>query len=276
MDLRPLGDYEHLPRSGARTWSAGTVAHGSGVLNDLLAGVERHRDTDWTAEYWQRLGPRVAVIGCVPWLTDRAVVEALASFDQCCIVVDKQQPDYDAVQRLAREGKPLSSAYLDGLHELAIPDQNGNPPVIHPYSGRLDPVELGPVRVAGWQKAADGSARPMLHSKVLVLGVTTYYEDDEMWAGDLLKFHPKATWMGSANWTQAARRHIEFGVWSSDPDLVRHNYEYLLSLLTLSEPRGAMTIGPEPELVSAVWDDHAFRDYFDEHPDTFAEDDEEE
>jgi len=202
------------------------------------------------------------------------VAEALASFDQCCIVVNKQQPEYDAVRRLATEGRPLSSAYLDGFDELALRDDSGNPPVIHPNSGRLDPVELGPVRVAGWQRARDGSRRPMLHSKVLVLGVTTYYEDDEMFAGDVLKFHPKTTWMGSANWTYASRRHIEFGLWSREPDLVRRNYEYLLSLLTFSEQRGAATIGPEPELVSAVWDNDAFREYLAEHPDMYVDPDE--
>jgi hypothetical protein len=202
------------------------------------------------------------------------VAEALASFDQCCVVVDKQQPQYVAVRQLAAEGKPLSSAYLEGLGEVALPDENGNPPVIHPYSGMPEPVELGPVRVAGWRRAPDGSARPMLHSKVLVLGVTTYYEDDEMFAGDVLTFDPKATWMGSANWTYAARRNIEFGVWSSDSELVRHNYEYLLSLLKFSEPRRATAIGPEPELVSAVWDNDAFREYFAEHPDMYAEYDE--
>ncbi|MEJ3741750.1 hypothetical protein WEI85_00410 [Actinomycetes bacterium KLBMP 9797] len=271
MDMRPLGDYEQLLGSTAQPWSGGTVVHGSGVLDDLLAGLARHGSTDWSTEHWRRLEPRVAAIGCVPWLTDHAVAEALASFDQCCIVVDKQQPEYDAVRRLANEGNPLSSAYLDGFEEMALPDKNGKAPVIHPNSGRLDPVELGPVRVAGWRRASDGTAMPMLHSKLLVLGVTTYYEDDEMFAGDVLKFHPKSTWVGSANWTQAARRHIEFGVWSSDPDLVQHNYEYLLSLLTFSEPRGAATIGPEPELVSAVWDDDAFREYFAEHRDQYED-----
>jgi hypothetical protein len=240
-------------------------------LDDLLAGLTRHRSTDWSAEYGRRLEPRAAAIGCVPWLTDPAVAAALATLDQCCVVVDKQQPEYDAVRRLASQGNPLSSAYLDGFEDMALPDENGNPPVIYPNSGPLDPVELGPVRVAGWRRAGDGTPRPMLHSKMLVLGVTTYYEDDEMFAGDVLKFHPKSTWMGSANWTLAARRHIEFGVWSSDPDLVRHNYEYLLSLLTFSEPRGAATIGPEPELVSAVWDDEAFREYVAEHSDDYED-----
>jgi hypothetical protein len=32
-----------------------------------------------------------------------------------------------------------------------------------------------------------------------------------------------------------------------------------------SEPHGAMTIGPEPQLVAATWDDEAFREYFAEH-----------
>jgi hypothetical protein len=74
---------------------------------------------------------------------------------------------------------------------------------------------------------------------------------------DIAKFEPKVTWMGSANWTVQARHHIEHGLWSRDPALVEQNYEYLLSLIRFSEPRGAATIGPEPELVSAIFDDEA-------------------
>jgi hypothetical protein len=74
---------------------------------------------------------------------------------------------------VASEGKPLSSAYLDGFDEIALPDEDGNPPTIHPHHRRFG-VGLGPVRVAGWRRAKDGAARPMLHSKMLVLGVTTY------------------------------------------------------------------------------------------------------
>jgi hypothetical protein len=268
--MPPLGDYKQLLQSGARPWSAGTVVHGSNVLDDLVAGLTRHSATDWTTEYRRRTDPSAAAIGCVPWLTDDAVARALASFGQCCIVVDKQQPQYHAVRQLADNGKPLSSAYLHGFDEIALPDEDGNPPVIHPDSRRLS-VKLGPVRVAGWRRAEDGTARPMLHSKMLVLGVTTFYEDDEEFAGNILTFHPKSTWMGSANWTRQARNHIEFGLWSTDPDLVQHNYEYLLSLLKFSEPRGASAIGPEPELVSAVWDDAAFAEYWAEHHEQYED-----
>jgi hypothetical protein len=41
------------------------VVHGSCVLDDLVAGIERHRDTDWTDKDWHRLGPTPAALGCV-------------------------------------------------------------------------------------------------------------------------------------------------------------------------------------------------------------------
>jgi hypothetical protein len=269
--MKPLGAYSPLLASTARPWAAGTVIHGSNVLDDLVAGLRQHLARDWTASYGRRLEPRPAVVGCVPWLTDRDVVDALTAFGQCCIVVDKQQPEYEGVRRLASQGRPISSAYLEGFDELATTDEEGNGPVIGPHSGLPEPMALGPIRVAGWQEAADGSRRPMLHSKLLVVGVTTHYEDDEMFAGDILRFRPVATWMGSANWTHSARQHIEFGLWSDDQQLVDHNYRYLLSLLAFSEPRGAATAGPEPELLSAIWDDDAFREYFAEHPDRFRD-----
>jgi hypothetical protein len=271
MDYRPLGDYEHLLVSRPHEWANGTVVHGSGVLDDLVAGIEKHISTS-TDGYWSRLIPQPVGIGCVPWLTDDRVVDALMQLGQFCVLVDKQQPDYAAVRKLARHGNPLSGAYLPGFEELALPDANGAAPIITPHSGKLDPVQLGPVRVVGWQQA-QGEKRPMLHSKLLVLGVTTHYEDDEMFAGDILKFHPKVTWMGSANWSANSRRHVEFGMWSSDPALVQHNFDYLLSLVTFSEPRGVATVGPEPELVSAVWDDDSFREYFAEHRDLYIDHD---
>jgi hypothetical protein len=271
MEYRPLGDYEHLLVSRPHPWGNGTVVHGSGALDDLTAGIEKHIATS-TEGYWRRLDPRPAGLGCVPWLTDDRVVDALTQLDQCCVLVDKQQPDYAAVRRLARDGRALSSWYLPGFEELTLPDENGAAPIITPHSGKIEPVELGPVRVVGWQQAL-GEKRPMLHSKMLVLGVTTYYEDDEMFAGDILKFHPKVTWMGSANWSANSRRHVEFGMWSTDPELVKYNFDYLLSLLTFSEARGAATVGPEPELVSAVWDDDSFREYFAEHRDLYVDPD---
>ena len=56
------------------------------------------------------------------------MVDALLELDQCCTLVDKQQPDYTAVRKLVRRGNPVSSAYLPGFEELALPDENGGVP----------------------------------------------------------------------------------------------------------------------------------------------------
>lgn len=273
MDFRPLGDYEELLRPIPTPWGCGTVTHGSGgaVLDDLVAGIQRHQDTAADG-YWSGQEPRPAAIGCVPWLTDQAIASALAGLGDCCIVVDKQQLDYAAVRHLAEHGSSLSSIYLPAFEDLGLPDQEGNPPVIGPSTGMMPPVDLGPVRVVGWRKADNGQPRPMLHAKLLVLGVTTYQEDDEF-GQEIFSFDPKTVWMGSANWTMAARTHIEFGLWSTDPPLVERTFKYLESLLAFSEPRGSSTAGPEPQLVSAVWDNEAFYEYMAEYAPDPAEDD---
>ncbi|MFC9694333.1 hypothetical protein ACFTSF_37665 [Kribbella sp. NPDC056951] len=246
--------------AGWGTSAGNTVAHGVHVVDDLISGIDNHRETA-TGRYWSRVSPRPAAIGCVPWLTHNGVSQALARLGSCCIVVDKQQPTYRAVQLLSDTATPLASGYLEGFEELALPDENGAGPLIHPYSGSLESVMLGPVRIAGWQ----GKGQPLLHSKLLVLGVTTYHEDDETFSGDMLQFTPTRTWMGSANWTYASVQHVEFGLWSTDPKLVQRNYTYLLRLLQFSETQGSKAPGPQPELVPASWDDEAFREYFAEH-----------
>ncbi len=244
-----------------------TVTHGSGVIEDLAAGI-RHFRTSAADGYWSRLTPATVGIGCVPWLTDLKVIDELAALDDLCVVVDK----HVATRRSAllhQRGKALSSAFLDGFEELTLPDSNGQGPVIGPYRtttgpGLVEPVDLGPVRVAGWT-TNDGRKLPLLHSKMLVLGVTTYYEDDEMFAGDILRFNPLVTWMGSANWTEASRKHVEHGMWSTDPALVFNNYDYLCSLIALSENLGSVNPEPTPEFVAAVWDDDAFKEHFAEY-----------
>ena len=79
---------------------------------------------------------------------------------------------------------------------------------------------------------------------MLVLGVTTYYEDDEMCAGDVLRFDPLATWMGSANWTENARLHVEHGLWSTDPALVFQNYDSCAASSSSARTSTAPTANP--------------------------------
>lgn len=86
-----------------------------------------------------------------------------------------------------------------------------------------------------------------------------------MFACDVLRFSPLVTSMGSANWTEASRGHVEHGIWSTGPALVVNNYDYLCSLIVLSENFGSASPEPTPEFVAAVWDDDAFKEHFAEY-----------
>ncbi|WP_328993915.1 phospholipase D family protein [Kribbella sp. NBC_01245] len=258
-----------FPSLGPLPWRGATkdsAIFGPGVVDDLVRGVDDHRGSS-TNDYWRRLEPTPAAIGCVPYFSDRDVANALGKLGACCIVVDKRQQTDRAVRILDNIGTPISSAYLDGFEEISLPDERGRPHVIHPYGGMPDPVLLGPVRVAGWSRNESNRLLPQLHAKLLILGVTTYYENDEDFSGDIQRFHPHRVWLGSANWTHNARQHAEFGVWSTDADLMKHTYEYLLRLIEISEYLGSLTVGPTPELVPAEWDHEAFWEYVAEHSD---------
>jgi hypothetical protein len=203
-----------------------------------------------------------AALGCVPYLTSQAVVTELLALDRHCIVIDKQAHASSARQRLA-SGSGIETRHLPGFTELGVLDENNMPPVIGPTSGLPEPIELGPVRLAGWRRDTTGRPRPLLHAKMLVLGIARFTETD---MGEAWGFDAKRTWMGSANWTEAAVTHLEFGVWSDDPDLVAANLRFLLDVLRFSEPSSSATAGPEPDLVEAVWaPDEDFIEYLREY-----------
>jgi hypothetical protein len=204
-----------------------------------------------------------AALGCVPYLTSHAVVAELLTVDRYCIVIDKQAQASSARQRLASGGSGIETRHLPGFDEVGVLDQDDMPPLIGPTSGLPEPIELGPVRLAGWRRDATGRPRPLLHAKMLVLGIARFTETD---MGEAWGFDAKRTWMGSANWTEAAVSHLEFGVWSDDPRLVAANFRFLLDVLRFSERSDSATAGPEPDLVDAVWaPDEDFIEYLREY-----------
>ena len=262
-DYPPLGSYKPFSQSGhgPLTWGssgASTVAYHRDVLPDLVAGL-RGLPALAAEGMPGRAEARPAVLGCVYVLTSEDVIDALLDVD-CCVIIDRQQTRLDAAHRLHAAGRPLSSAYFPGFEDLRLPDADGGTPVIGPYSPFPNPLALGPVRAAGWARSsAHGDRRPLVHVKMLVAGRTWLWEDD--FGQEQHHFTPLRTWLGSANWTTFAPSHLEFGLWSDDPDLMAHNLSFLLDMIRFSQPLDSTTAGPEPELVTADWDDEAFREY---------------
>ncbi|WP_164701519.1 hypothetical protein [Modestobacter sp. KNN46-3] len=93
--------------------------------------------------------------------------------------------------------------------------------------------------------------------KMLLAARTWVWEDD--WGYEQWHFTPLRTWLGSANWTAAAQSHLEFGLWTDDPELMDANRRFLLDVI--SQPLDSVTDGPEPELRDSDWDNQAFAEY---------------
>jgi hypothetical protein len=259
----PLGSYQPFAATlgGPHPWGEGgrsSVSYHRDVLPDLIAGL-RSIPTLALADMPRKAEAAPAVLAAVYRLTSREIVDALLPM-HTCVIIDRQQQGRHEVDRLHRDGRPLSSAHFPGFMDLAYPDADGSRPVITPGSSMPDPIELGPVRAAGW--TGSGTARdyrPLVHVKMLVAGRTWVWENDvgqEVWS-----FTPLRTWMGSANWTATSPSHLEFGLWSDAPDLMARNTAFLLDLVRFSQPLDSTTAGPEPDLVAADWDDAAFAEY---------------
>ncbi|MFD2422395.1 hypothetical protein [Amycolatopsis pigmentata] len=186
---------------------------------------------------------------------------ALATLGGCCIVITKGANDLRAAQALHANGHALPTSYLPGFDEVGLVRPDGQRPIIGPNGVAGESLdELGPVRRAGWR--GDKSA-PLIHAKLLVLGDAWGYDADENgeW-GPQFRFRPSRAWLGSANWTQGAVDHLEFGLWTGEQQLVEHTFQFLLDMLKFSEPLETTHDNPQPELGDAEWDDDAFAEYF--------------
>jgi hypothetical protein len=242
IERKPLGDYHEFawwsgksrqwgPDDGWRAW------FGGGVADALVTVINEH------VNEIGRRGGRPAAIGCVPWLTSKAIADALGRLSACCVVVSKNGATASVRRRVVCDGLPN---VLPNLRSL-VPDAEST--LIGPYSP-MPYFEVGPLRVAGWREADQA---PLLHAKLLVLGDLVWGEDE--WGREDVEFRGTSLWWGSANWTEASAKHLEVGCWSTDWGLVDEATDFLGSVIAFSEPWDSECAGPEPNLVDIEYDD---------------------
>nr|WP_226864450.1 hypothetical protein [Mycolicibacterium baixiangningiae] len=260
---RPLGDYEDFRRwsgnplewgpadSGWRAWFGGRVVDGlCDVLDEHLAAPRSGRE----------LYP--AAIGCVPWLTSRAVASRLLRLDTFCIVVDKLPVGHRAMARpeLINSGKGLPNRAILRLEDVVPADSSDYPKIIGPYTSREDlAYVIDPIRVLGWRKDGRPTSQPPLpHAKLLVLGEIGWRQYDTPYGTEeYFRFEPQRVWFGSANWTQASSYHLETGFVCDDDRLVRAAESFVADMIASSETVTSQFAAPERELVDLPWDDAA-------------------
>ena len=253
FDDMALGDYEAFRRwSGKpRAWGpaeAGWRAwFGGQVVDGLCEVIEEHLTV-------KRRG-MPAAIGCVPYFTSQRVARRLLKLRAFCVVVDKRTL---FPTRLRNPEKALPNFSLSRLRDMAPSDSGRSAPILGPYS-QMPEHDLGPVRVAGWDRNGN---KPLLHAKILVLGhlVHNVYGPDDCLGEEMLDFEPRTVWWGSANWTKLTRKHLELGFACDDADLVREATEFVSDVIAFSEPVDSVCVGPEPNLVGVEFDDAAMRE----------------
>jgi hypothetical protein len=163
-----LGEYETFgrwsgkpfgwgPDKSWRAWFGGQVVDGlCAVLDEHLAAPRSGRE----------MYP--AAIGCVPWLTSRAVTARLLRLDTYCIVVDKLPVGHRAMVRaeLINSGKGLPNSAITRLEDVVPADSQDHPKIVGPYTSREDlQYVIDPIRVLGWRKdGRQNSQLPLPHA----------------------------------------------------------------------------------------------------------------
>lgn len=173
------------------------------------------------------------LVGCVAWITDGQVIEALGKRPGVSVIVDKPG-DRGVHPQLARlNAHPCENGIHAGMTGFQYArDAGGN-----------EIGELDRVRVVGF--AGNAGAQPLMHHKFLVGCRKT----GDGWDG----LNPESVWIGSYNFTDpAATRHLESVVVVKDSYVAASFQAMWESIYWLSETLGSPAQHPRPEI---RWDE---------------------
>ena len=234
---------------------------GRDVLAGLISGIDDFRAGAEREPGFRTLGP--AMLGAFMWLDDPELVERIACFPHACVVITKQPRDPRQQARVDKL-KPVL-ARCPGFPTWALPElrflgprlEDVSTPVVGPDTPIIIRHQLSALRTIGYRKAGDRLV-PILHAKMVLLGELWRRGEEDPEFPDGMDFRPQKLWLGSANGTASSRANLEFGIWVTDPDLLREATRFLGGLMAHSEVLDPDAPDMEPELVKAELDLEAF------------------
>jgi hypothetical protein len=170
------------------------------------------------------------VVGCVAWLTNESILDALSRQKGVGIIVQKEdflRPDVKVqegwkakLQKMYECLKPFpeacSLAWQGVIGDLS-------------YNNSQWPVILEPIRCLGIKKGAKENY-PRMHNKFLVF---CHYEEDNVTRR--IKIEPYKIWTGSFNFTKNASLSFENAVVIIDSEIALAYYHEWEQLMALTE-----------------------------------------
>lgn len=235
---------------------------GQDVLQGLIDGIEdfvNERQRRWERSTYRIGSP--AMLGCSPWVSDRALLETIERLPACVVIskAPRTADEHRTFNRLRQANERASGIELRSLSDLGdmSPKVAGAPRVIGPYDSLDDGFVLSTFRTIGYRKTG-ATLPPLAHAKLALLGNICW--TDEHPAGgvdDYVWFSARRLWVSSANFTYASRRSAEFGYWTEDADLIDGVKTFLSRLIGASEDIDSVSDVPDPELAPVALDHDA-------------------
>jgi hypothetical protein len=179
----------------------------------------------------KRIAEADAVFGAVAWLSNYAILDALAEVETACIVVQKEdflRPDKDSKSNFR---KTLQRKYdaLTISKDVARYSLEGT---IGPQLSYCSDPSLEPVRCAGNHNSTKNPSHPRMHNKFMVFCDVVNGEDEDSY--DIVK--PYAVWTGSFNFSYAASMSLENAVVMTDKEIVMAYFKEFAQIYAISEP----------------------------------------
>ena len=239
-------------RSSGRTYSRGLI--------DGIDDFAHERQPRWERRT-HRIGAPV-LLGCSPWITDDALLVAIAKLPGACITLNKaprRKRDPEALQKLRELNEMTSGVPLRALSGLGhkAPKIAGRPQIMGPYDAVDPDVQLPTFRTIGYRKTTKIQP-PIAHAKLALLGNICWTDEDPVGGvTDYIWFSPKRLWVSSANFTYGSRQSLEFGYWTEHTELMKSVQSFLVNLIGVSEDLDTPADTPDPDLADIEYDDHA-------------------
>jgi hypothetical protein len=232
-----------------------------GNFDPSLGETTATSSTDSTTVYFRDIEQHLlrhiseadAIVGCIAWLTNRRILEALAKLSNVAIVVQKEdflRPDLNSGDRWREQLRKMYTRLRCSFTRYDFPGLVSN------LSVASDPT-MDSVRCVGNYNRDKSPAFPRMHHKFIVFcrldkrseRGTVYDETGNETEQEFIVSYlePYAVWTGSFNFTENAVKSLENSLYITDPTIVQAYYDEWSRIEAISEPLDWTTDWVEPE-----------------------------
>lgn len=180
-----------------------------------------------------------ATFGTVAWLTNDAILDALAQLSNVSIIVQKEdflRPDVNSSKNWKKDLRKkysklrcnlLRCSFANTLGEMSICSEPG----------------IDPIRCVGNHNRDKKPAFPRMHNKFLVFAKVLSGASEH----ELKVIQPYAIWTGSFNFTKNATNSLENALYITEPSIVKAFFDEYGQIASISESLDWTSDWAEPE-----------------------------